>query len=59
MHTFEEWLEKYGQPYTDAQVAGGGTPWFSSDDERRELWERRYTRPAPPAGLFNNLQDIR
>jgi hypothetical protein len=47
---FERYLE-ISVPYFEAVEANGGTPWFKSLDERRERSFRRYTRPAPPAGL--------
>ena len=47
---FQRYLE-ISEPYFEAVEANGGTPWFKSLDERRERYFRRYTRPAPPAGL--------
>ena len=40
---YRDWLGKQG---------------YEDTDERRALWFRRYERPAPPEGLFNNLEDI-
>lgn len=48
---FQSWWETHGQPYQDAVLERGGTPWTLDIDERRDLWMRRYTRPAPPEGL--------
>lgn len=46
--------------YFAAVEAAGDTPWHRGDvDRRRELFNRRYTRPAPPEGLFTNLEEIR
>lgn len=50
----------HSEPYFETVEANGDTPWHRGDvDQRRELFDRRYTRPAPPEGLFNNLEDIR
>lgn len=57
-HTFESWWETQGKPYEEAVLANGGTPWTTNLDDRKALWERRYTRPAPPAGL-STITDIR
>jgi hypothetical protein len=51
---YESWMAQYGDPYVAAVVAGGGTPWFNSDEERRQLFMRRYKRPAPPEGMTTN-----
>lgn len=56
---FQTWWTTYGQPYEAAVIANGGTPWTTSIEERRAFWMRRYTRPAPPQGLFTDLADIR
>ncbi|UJL26839.1 hypothetical protein HZU38_17940 [Mycolicibacterium vanbaalenii] len=48
---FEHWYAKRGAPYAAAVREAGAEPWTDSMDERRELWMRRYTRPAPPANL--------
>lgn len=40
------------EPYFEKVAENGGTPWWSSDIERRELYDRRYQRPAAPEGLF-------
>lgn len=50
---------KHTEPYYEAVEAAGDRPWFSSLEERRELFMRRYTRPEPPEGLFNDLDTIR
>lgn len=47
--TFESWWETSGQPYEAAVLERGGTPWTDSIEDRRDLWNRRYTRPHPPA----------
>lgn len=50
----------HSEPYVAAIAAAGGTPWHDGDTERRRaLFFRRYHRPAPPEGLFHNLEDIR
>jgi len=50
----------HSEPYTAAVETAGDTPWHAYDESRRRsLFFRRYTRPAPPEGLFNNLEDIR
>lgn len=48
--TYERWRERHAA-YLDAIAANGGTPWTTDEDERRELWHRRYRRPDPPVGL--------
>lgn len=55
MTEFEEWLERV----TAREAELGTVPWTDDIEERRQLWERRYTRPAPPQGLFTELADIR
>lgn len=50
-HTFESWWERSGQHYAAAVIERGGTPWTDDMEERRRLWNRRYARPGPPAGL--------
>ncbi|WP_431939412.1 hypothetical protein [Nocardia grenadensis] len=54
-HTIEEIREGAFQRYIEstenyfsAVRERGRTPWFSSVEERRELFMRRYTRPDPP-----------
>lgn len=59
MSDFETWWETYGQPYEAVVIEKGGTPWTTSIEERQELWARRYQRPEPPAGLTNDLREIR
>jgi hypothetical protein len=58
-HAFDSWWETHGQPYEAKVIENGGQPWTRDIDQRRELWERRYTRPAPPAGLLTDLSKIR
>jgi hypothetical protein len=43
---FEEWWERFGQPYEAAVIEQGGQPWTTDMDERRELFKRRYRRPT-------------
>ncbi|WFS15174.1 hypothetical protein [Rhodococcus aetherivorans] len=47
-------------PYFAAVEERGGKPWFGSEDERRDLFLRRYSRPAPPAGMepIKSLSDL-
>lgn len=46
--------------YNAAIAAAGDEPWHGGDiDTRRELWMRRYQKPAPPVGLTNDLSVIR
>ena len=45
---FEYWWETYGKPYADKVIALGGDPWTSDIEERRQLYFRRWSRPAPP-----------
>jgi hypothetical protein len=47
---FQVYLE-HSIPYFEAVEANGGTPWFSSTDERRALFMQRYTRPDPPISI--------
>jgi hypothetical protein len=47
---YQAYLE-HSASYFAAVEANGGQPWFNSEDERRELFYRRYTQPRPPAGL--------
>lgn len=52
---FEHWLSGM-KPYDAAVIANGGTP--PSDDERRELFMRRYQKPAAPKYLtIPNLKE--
>jgi hypothetical protein len=39
---YQAWLAKHGEPYAAAVIAAGDTPWWSSEDERRERFMRRY-----------------
>ncbi|MFZ3294217.1 MAG: hypothetical protein WA622_27080 [Mycobacterium sp.] len=48
---FEHWWDKHGEPYHAAVIANGDTPWTADLDERRELFMRRYDRPAPRSDL--------
>ena len=36
---YDHWIDTHDDPEE---------PWFSSDEERRELFMRRYRRPSPP-----------
>jgi hypothetical protein len=47
---FQRFLE-LSAPYFQKIEAEGDRPSFSSEGDRRERYFRRYTRPAPPAGL--------
>lgn len=56
---FDAYVERSAN-YFAAVEAAGDTPWHESDvDRRRELFMRRFTKPAPPAGLFVNPAQIR
>lgn len=46
--------------YFAAVEANGDTPWFNSIGERRELFMRRFQRPAPPADMPapRNLKEL-
>ncbi|MCP3811379.1 hypothetical protein B7435_23670 [Mycolicibacterium peregrinum] len=56
---FQTWLERSAN-YNATIEAAGDTPWHGGDvDRRRELFMRRFTKPAPPAGLFVNPEEIR
>ena len=48
---YRHWLATRGDAYVAAVVERGGTPWFTSDEERHALWMKRYTRPTPPEFL--------
>lgn len=43
--TFEEWFERYGQPYEAAVIANDGTPW-PLDPEKRAATADRLGLPA-------------
>ncbi len=47
--------------YNAAIEAAGDEPWWkgTNPEERRARWQRKYSRPDPPVGLFNDLADIR
>lgn len=47
---YEHWLVKH-KPYDDVVVEAGDMPWWTSEDERRAKFMRRYQRPSPPAYL--------
>jgi hypothetical protein len=49
--SFDQWWEQSGSVYAAAVEAAGGQCWTRDLEERRALFERRYTRPAPPANL--------
>jgi hypothetical protein len=44
---FQAWLDKFGQPYTDAVIEAGDTPWTTDVEQRRELFMRRYKALNP------------
>ncbi|OCB36992.1 hypothetical protein A5675_17345 [Mycobacterium malmoense] len=49
--TFRRYLDSTVE-YNAAIETAGDEPWHAGDVERRrELFNRRYTRPAPPEGL--------
>lgn len=52
---FEVWLARVEAH----EKSTGREPWTRDPEERRMLWERKYSRPAPPVGLFTDLADIR
>ncbi|KXF54648.1 hypothetical protein AXA44_40570 [Rhodococcus sp. SC4] len=47
---FSDYLERT-EPYFAKIRDDGDRPWFGSEDERRDLFDRRYSRPVPPAGM--------
>jgi hypothetical protein len=56
---YQQYLET-SAPYFAEVEAAGDKPWFSTDDERRELFYRRHIRPEPPAGIpVRTLAEIR
>lgn len=55
---YRDWRERH-DAYLSAVADNGGVPWTHDEDERRDLFFRRYQRPAPPQGLSNNLTEIR
>lgn len=48
---FDTWWQTAGQPWATKCVERGGTVWTDDMNERRELFDRRHTRPAPPEGM--------
>lgn len=44
---YQNYLER-SEPYFRAIAERGGSPWFSSEGERRALFFRRWVRPVPP-----------
>jgi hypothetical protein len=51
---FQEYLDSTVE-YFAAIEAAGDEPWHKGDiDVRRELFYRRWIKPAPPAGLFTD-----
>lgn len=50
---FQRYLEN--KKAYDARIIENGDilrkPWFETIDQQRELFMRRYIRPAPPAGI--------
>lgn len=59
MIDFDTWWENSGQHWHAKRVSEGGEPWTDDVEERRDLFDRKYTRPAPPEGLYTELVDIR
>ena len=58
----EQFYQRYlelSAPYFQAIVDAGDKPWWSSEQERRELYFRRYQRPDPPPRLTLDLDVIR
>ena len=47
---FSAYAERH-EPYVQAIREGGGHIWWTDDEEREELFLRRYQRPAAPAGM--------
>jgi hypothetical protein len=48
--SFEAYLE-HSAPYFAKVEAAGDRLWFSSAEQRRELFMRRHRRPEPPASV--------
>lgn len=46
--SFTEWWEESGTRWADAVAENDGVLWTDDLDERRELFDRRHRRPAPP-----------
>ena len=56
---FQSYLETT-VAYFKTVEAAGDTPWFSTVEERSELYMRRFERPAPPEGVpVRALAEIR
>lgn len=56
---FDAYVER-STNYFAAVEAAGDTPWHEGDVERRRaLFDRRFVKPAPPAGLSTDLRVIR
>ena len=56
---YQGYLESTVQYFAVVEF-NGGKPWFSSVEERRDLWFRRYERPEPRAGIpLMSLAEIR
>ncbi|WP_342338659.1 MULTISPECIES: hypothetical protein [unclassified Rhodococcus (in: high G+C Gram-positive bacteria)] len=47
---FAEYISRT-EPYFAKILDDGDRVWFGSEAERRELFDRRYVQPAPPAGM--------
>jgi hypothetical protein len=54
---FQAFLERT-IPYFEKVEAEGDEPWFSTVEERRTLFMKRFSRPAPPMPL-KSLAEIR
>ncbi|CAN5352869.1 hypothetical protein BH11ACT6_BH11ACT6_01760 [soil metagenome] len=57
--TAEEREEVFQRILDNPDPYGKVRPWFADVDERRNLYQRRYTRPEPPEGLTLDLAVIR
>jgi hypothetical protein len=56
---FQRYME-LSAPYFAKVEAEGDQPWWTTEDERRELFFKRWTRPASPAGMPRmSLAEIR
>jgi hypothetical protein len=47
---FAEYIDRT-EPYFAKILEDGDRPWFGSDEERRAMFDQRFERPAPPAGM--------